>query len=272
MIENATNLTTQLESESLGDIILSNLIAFFSAPCVENILLAILIVVTILGVWTAHKRSDFYNRFQEVYKEFLRPDAVKLEYDKTKGLRYTTSGHEGWRDFISIVNKRLKRKWLKYRAPRLYKKVEKAVEICKGCVKALYPEIGSVFVDKLSEKNLNFLILNNKNGKSSEDYIFLDGAALYLDDTISSKKNTSLEIKGGSDGRHMLSYHSTIAKATSETKINSLRDLIEFLRSDKKIKELVEKRDKAKNDAKRLMDKYNDKLAKVIHDLRFCVW
>ena len=271
MIENATNLTTQLESKSLWNIILSKLIAFFSAPCVENVLLAILIVATILGVW-AHKRSDFYNRFQEVYKEFLKPDAVKLEYDKTKGLRYTISGHKGWRDFISIVNKRLKRKWLKYRAPRLYKKVEKAVAICKGCVKALYPEIWSVFVDKLSEKNLNFLILNNEKEKSPEDYIFPERAALYLDDTISGKKNTSPEIKVDSDGRYMLSYHSTIAKATSETKINSLRDLIEFLRSDKKIKELVEKRDKAKNDAKRLMDKYNDKLAKVIHDLRFCVW
>ena len=65
----------QLEGETIGNIILSKLIAFFSAPYAEEVLLAILIVVTIWEV-VAHKRSDFYNRFQQVYDELLKPNAI----------------------------------------------------------------------------------------------------------------------------------------------------------------------------------------------------
>ena len=54
--------------------------------------------------------------------------------------------------------------------------------------------------------------------------------------------------------------------------LKSLRDLIESMASDNAVKELIKARDEAKDGAKRLLEKYNNKLEKVIHDLRFCVW
>lgn len=274
MIENATNLTSQLEGETIGNIILSKLIAFFSAPYAEKVLLAILIVVTIWEVGStkmAHKRSDFYNRFQQVYDELLKPNAIKLDYDITKGLIVTHPEHEEWEGFVSIVIKRIKYHPLKYRAWGLYKKVKNAVKDCEEKNKTLYSKIASIFIDRLKKEDLEFRILNNNDNKEpSVDYVDSEGVAYCIDRIFHGSIPLREDI--GKDGRYVLLCPRTIAKTISESKRKQLKDFIHSLTKDDEIKKLITERDKAKSRAKLLMDKYNKKLAKVIHDLRFCVW
>jgi len=139
MIENvatqatATNLIIQSVGTAMGYII-NGLKAFFSASYVESILIAILICATIFVGWWAkwtHMRSDFYNRFQQVYDELLTPGEVKLDYIGKK-LKYTKEDHPEWKGFIDEVNKQIKHKWWKYTACGLYRKTEKNLKTLKN--------------------------------------------------------------------------------------------------------------------------------------------
>jgi len=79
MIENAIThaIVMNLIIQSVGTAIMDTinwLKAFFLAPYAGSILVAILILATIfVGWWTKrmHKRSDFYNRFQQIYDKLL---------------------------------------------------------------------------------------------------------------------------------------------------------------------------------------------------------
>lgn len=285
MLENATNLTAQLEVESIGNIILSKLIAFFSEPYAEKVLLAILIIVTLVSIEVTkmvHKRSDFYNRFQQVYDDLLTPGKVKLSYDE-KGLRYTQQEHPEWEGFISEVNKRIKRKPWKYKARGLYEKVKKAVDDYEGYDQSVHREIASTFIDRLNKEELDFTNWDGKGKEPSEDFIIPQAVPSSIDYIIRGIKSLTVQKENRKEsergrvitagtGRCILLCHGVIAKTDSESKINPLKDVIQSMANAEEVKELIAKRDKMKNDMEQKRDMYNNKLAKVIQDLRFCRW
>ena len=287
MIENATNLTnatslaTQLEVEPIGDIIFSKLT---DPSWVGNILLFVLILVTILGVGTkmAHKRSDFYTRFQQIYNDLLTPGKIKLIHDE-KGLTYTQQEHPEWVGFISMVNKRIKHKPWKYKARGLYEKVKKAVDGYEEYSLSLQREIASKFIDRLNKEELDFTNWDGKGKEPSEDFTIPYAIPPCIDYIIGEKESLTIQkedrieserkrvITAGT-GRLILLCHGIIAKADSESKIKQLNDLIQSMANDEEVKGFITKRDELKIDMEQKMDMYNNKLAKVIQDLRFCRW
>jgi len=269
-LANATKMTTQLEVESIGDIILSKLIAVILDPSwIGNVLLFILIVVTIGVAKMAHKRSDFYNRFQQIYDDLLKLGEVELRYDIGGGLIYTQQDHQEWKGFIDEVNKQIKRKWWKYKARGLYEKVEKAVDDYKEYRTSTYQKITSVFTDKLKKEGLGSMIWGGVGDQPLEDYVEIERIPSSIENII---KGSPLEEGKSGDGRYTLKCPSRIAKTTSKDMIEKLRDLIQSLVDDEGIKELFAKRDKAKGDVDELLKRYNNKLDVVIQDLRFCRW
>lgn len=273
MLENATNLTTQSEGTAMGYII-NWLKAFFSAPYTEEILLAILIVVAISGVGAklANKRSDFYNRFQEIYDNLLKPGEIELRYGIGSGLRYTQQEDQEWKGFIDMINKQIKHKWWKYKAIGLYEKVEKAYGEYEEYRTSTYQKTTSLFSDKLKKEGFDSMIWEGKGDQPLEDYVDMN-IIPYIIERIIKGSSTLKEGKSG-DGRHTLKCPNTIAKTTSKDMIEKLRNLIQSIVDDEGdgIRELFAKRDKAKGDADELLRRYNNKLAKVIQDLRFCRW
>jgi hypothetical protein len=244
---------------------------FLSEPWVGNVLLAILIVVTIVVPIMVHKRSDFYKRFQQVYDEFLKPGEVKLMYDNDKGkLRHTHHDHQEWEGFIREVKKRIKYKRWKYKAQGLYEKVEKAVNDYEDLVKLVETKITSIFSDRFEREHFDLMIWKEDGEKPLVDYVELQKIPVCINFIISG--NASLTERRGDDGIYKLLCHSTLAKTTSESKKNKLRDLILSIANDDDVKELIAKRDKAENDVKPALVIYNNKLARVIQDLRFCRW
>lgn len=178
MIENATTqaTATNLIIHSVGTAIgyiINGLKAFFSASYAESILVAMLIGATIfVGWWTKgiHKRSDFYNRFQQVYDKLLIPGEVKLEYIGNK-LKYTQEDNQEWKGFIDEVHKQIERKWLKYKARGLYEKVEKAFGKYEEYRTSSYQKPTLLFSDTLKKEGLNFMIWDDEGDQPLEDYV-----------------------------------------------------------------------------------------------------
>jgi len=267
MVENAMNLTAQ-EGMSIVYIKLKTIL---SEPWVESVLLFILIVVTMwgVGVKLANKRSDFYNRFQQIYDPLLKPSEVELRYDIGSGLKYTQQDHQEWKGFIDEVNKQIKRKWWKYKARGLYEKVEKAFDEYGEYRTSTPQKITSLFTDKLKKEGFGSMIWEGEGDQPLEDYVDMNSIPYSIERII---KGATLEGGKSGDGRHTLKCPRTIAKTTSKDIIEKLRDLIQSIADNEEIKKLFSKRDKAKGDADELLKRYNNKLAKVIQDLRFCRW
>lgn len=272
MLENATNLTTQSEGTVMGYII-NWLKAFFSAPYTEEILLAILIVVAMSGVGAklANKRSDFYNRFQEVYDNLLKPGEVELSYTRDR-LAYSQQENQEWEGFIDEVGKHIKRHPFKYKARGLYEKVEKAFDDHRNRIVSINGKIVSLSTDKLKEEGFGSMIWEGEGELPSDDYVDMSCIPHCIETII--KQGLALNVKKSGDGRYALSCHRIIARAASKDMIKKLKKLIQSVVDDEGegIKKLFAKRDKAKGDADKLLKRYNNKLAKVIQDLRFCRW
>jgi hypothetical protein len=278
MIENATNLTAQ---EGMS-IVYIKLKTFFSDPSwVGNVLLAFLIGVTIVTYYLsarARKRSDFYNRLPQICDELLKSGKVKLDYD-IKGLKYIHPNHPEWDGFISVVKRQMKRR--RYKARGLYKKAEIAVNNYNAFIKRLKTKIASFLANGFKKGQQNIIIWDGSGERPSGDYVDLQKISYGF------RRGMSLSEKR-EDGRYVLSAvlgpvpetceramsisgsSITIAKTTSESKKDWLRDFIESMANDDEINELNKKCAKAKNDVKRALEMYNNKLAKVIQDLRFC--
>ena len=277
MIENATThaIAMNLIIQSVGTAIMGIinwLKAFFSAPYAGSILVAILILATIfVGWWTKrmHKRSDFYNRFQQVYDKLLIPGEVKLVYGIGNKLKYTQEEHQEWKGFIDEVNKQIKCKWLKYKARGLYEKVEKAFDKYEEYRMSSYQKPTLLFSDTLKKEGLNFMIWDGEGDQPLEDYVEIERIPYSIENTI---KGNTLEVGHSGDERYTLKCPGRIAKATSKDKIEKLRELFQSIVSNEEIKELFAKRDGTKDDADELLKRYNKNLAKVIQDLRFCHW
>jgi len=271
MLENATNLTTQSEGIAMGYII-NWLKAFFSAYAGE-ILLAILIVVTMSGVGAklANKRSDFYNRFQKIYDNLLKPGEVELSYTM-EGLTYSQQENQEWEGFIDEVRKHIKRHPFKYKARGLYEKVEKAFGDYKNCVVSIDEKIVSLSTDKLEEEGFGSMIWDSEGELPSDDYVEMPCIPHCIETII--KRGLTLDVKKSGDGRYALDCHRIIARATSKDMIKKLKKLIQSVvdGEGEGIKELFTKRDNAKGDADELLKRYNNKLVNVIQDLRFCRW
>ena len=260
MLENATNLTVQIGGTVVG---------FFSKPYADPTLIVLLIVTTALvglGAKMVHKRSDFYNRFQEVYKELLIPGKVELEYIKTK-LKYTQEDHQEWNGFIDEVNKH---KWWKYNARVLYKKTKKKFESSESSSKSFCLKAISVVQDMNEKNDCGFLIWDGNGDPPLVDYIEKEQIPKIVENVIAG--NPIETYKSGYGGYAFEKPNQTV-RAKSENKLKKLGELIQLtIDNDEKIKELLLKRKNEKVVAEKLLVTYNNKLIKIIHDLRFCRW
>jgi len=252
MVENITNLTS----------------ASFSEPYVGNVLLAILIGVTILifCLKERFRRSDNRAiRFQQLCGEWLKPGVIKLSYDG-KGLRYNHQEDSRWQDFISVVDRQIKHR--RYKARGLYEKVKKAVGIYEDLVRSANTEITSTFSVRLDKEDLKIITWDGEGEEPSDDFVNFHLIPHSIEEII--KKGTgSLTEQKDPAGRYTLLVDGARAKTYSESKKDKLKDLILSMTTDDKIKELIAKRDRAKNDdVEPALERYNNKLDEVIRDFR----
>ncbi len=278
MIENATTHATAMNLiiQSVGTVIMGIinwLKAFFSAPYAGSFLVAILILATIIvGCWTKrmHKRSDFYNRFQQVYDKLLIPGEVKLCYGITNKLNYTQENHQEWNGFIDVVNKEIKRKWWKYFAWGLYKKTEKKFEDFEKFSKSFRFETISFFQNMIEKNNCEFLIWDGNGELPLEDYIEKKQIPKIFEHVI---EGINIETYKSGSGGYAFRPPNKMGNSKSENKMKKLGGLIQSAIDDnEEIKKLLTKRKTEKIKAEKLLKDYNNKLVKVIHDLRFCRW
>lgn len=260
MLENVTALATE---------IIEKIVWFVSEPYADSILIVLLILTTALvglGAKMVHKRSDFYNRFQEVYNELLIPNKVKLEYNEKK-LKYTQEDHQEWKGFIDEVKKH---KWWKYNARGSYKKTEKKFKAFEDSSKTFRLEIISLFQNMIEKNNCEFLILDGNGDPPSEDYIEKEQIPKIFEHVIGG---IGIDTYKSGDDRYAFSPPNKIGKADSEEKMKKLGELIQStINNDEPIKKLLSKRNNEKSTAGELLETYNNKLVKIIHDLRFCRW
>jgi len=278
MIENAIThvIAMNLIIQSVGTAVMDTinwLKTFFSAPYAGSILVAILILATILvGWWTKrmHKRSDFYNRFQQVYDKLLIPGEVKLCYDFINKLKYTQDNHQEWNGFIDVINKEIKRKWWKYFAWNLYKKTEKKFKDFEDSSKSFRLETISLFQNMIEKNDCEFLIWDGNGDPPSEDYIEKEQIPKIFEHVIGG---IGIETYKSGSGGYAFRPPNKIGKADSEEKMKKLDELIQLtIDNDEEIKKLLSKRNNEKITAEKLLETYNNKLVKIIHDLRFCRW
>ena len=260
MLENTTNMTSQIDGTTIG---------FFSKPCIEPILIAVLILATIFVGWWAkrmHKRSDLYNRFQQVYNELLIPSEVELEYTE-KLLKYTQENHREWNGFIDAVNKH--KRW-KYNMGGLYKKIKDAFENFETSSKSFCQKAISI-VQKMNEENdCGFLIWEGDGDPSSGDFIEKKQIPRIVKNVIGG---TPIKIYQSGYGGYALEKPYQNVRARSENTLKNLGELIKStIDNDDEIKKLLSKCKKEKMVAEKLLAKYNTTLIKIIHDLRFCRW
>lgn len=270
MMENATNLTAQ--SDGMLIYYLVKLKTLLSEPWVEAVSLLILIVVTMwgVGVKLANKRSDFYNRFQQIYDDLLKPGKVKLEYGVRQGLHYTQQNHQEWSGFIEEVNKQIKRKWWKYIARGLYKKTEKKFEDFEESSKSFSLVTISLFQNVIEKNDCGFLIWDGNGDPPSEDYIEKEQIPKVFENIIGG---IGIETYESESGGYAFKQPNKIGKAKSENKMKKLGELIQLtIDNNEEIRKLLSKRKNEKIAAENLLKEYNNKLVKIIHDLRFCRW
>ena len=249
---------------------------FFSAPYAEPILIVLLIGATIFVGWwekRMHKRSDFYNRFQQVYDNFLIPGNVTLEYnngDKKLFYNHTQENRNEWNGFIDVVNKEIKRKWWKYFAWGLYKKTEKKFNDSEESSKAFRSETILCFQNEIEKNDLGFLIWAEAGDPPSEDYIEKEKIPQVVENIIGG---TTIETYKSGSGGYAFRQPNKMGKSKSENKMKKLGELIRVTISDnEEIGKLLSKRENEKSAAENLLKEYNKKLVKVIRDLRFCRW
>ncbi len=278
MIENAIThaIVMNLIIQSVGTAIMDTinwLKAFFLAPYAGSILVAILILATIfVGWWTKrmHKRSDFYNRFQQIYDKLLIPGEVKLVYKVGTKLEYTQQHHQEWNEFIAEVNKQIKHKWWKYNAWGLYKKIEKKYKDFENATKSFRLYTISLFQTMIEKNGCEFLIWEGNGDPPSEDYIEKEKIPKIFENIIGG---IGIETYKSGDDRYAFRPPNKIGKAGSEEKMKKLGELIQLtIDNDEEIKKLLSKRNNEKITAEKLLETYNNKLVKIIHDLRFCRW
>ena len=270
MLENATNLTTQSEGIAMGYII-NWLKALFSAYLEEILLAIIMIILSGVVVNFANKRRDSYNRLREIYDNLLKPGEVKLSYTMD-GLTYSQEKNQEWEGFIDEVRKHIKSHPFKYKARGLYEKVEKAFDDYKNCVVSINKKIVSLSTDKLKKEGFGSMIWEDEGELLSDEYVDMTGIPNCIEAII--KRGLVLNVKKSGGGGYVLECHRKIARVTSKDMIEKLKNLIQSIVDDEGagIQELFAKRDNAKDDVDELLKGYNNKLAKVIQDLRFCRW
>ena len=243
----------------------------FSNQYVGNVLLAILIGVTVMSgvasllVWR-------HRHYREIFDSLLKPNGIKLKYDLENGLTYSHPEDKEWEQFINIVNDRLRHKVLKYRVPRLCGKVKKTFREYKKYYDLFNQKTPLILIDKLKKKKLKFIIWDGKD-QPSEDFIERKYFLSSLENIIVNGE--TLKIGKSGDTRYTLTSLSRvhqIAKSTSKEKIEELKGLIETIAQSEEIKKSIAQRDKTKNDVDDIIKKYNKKLAKIIHDIRFSLW
>lgn len=244
MIEDVTNLTARSVGTVVG-YILNWLKAFFSEP--ENVLLSILIITTIWVTKMAHKRSDFYNRFQDVYKDLLTPSKVTLLPD----LKYTQQKHPEWEGFISEVNKRIKYHPFRYKLRGLKEKVEEAVNKYERLKESFDDDVITIVDNELKKEDLSDYLKPKQIPSSIEN--INSGNPLQIDKGVVKSVGTPIT-------------------KTSMDQSEKLRDLIDSVAKGVEVKKVITDRDEAKKKVDTALKEYNDKLAKVIQDLRFCRW
>ena len=259
MLENATNLTIQLEG-TVGHWLKT----FFSEPYAEPILLAVLTAVTIM-IFFVNTKIGKYRRYQQVFDDLLEPDIVMLKYDRNV-LGYTPPNHSNLKAFTRLITKRIKRHPFRYRARSLYEKVENAVEAHKNCIASINKKIILVVIDRLKKESFDYMIWNGEGDKPSGDYVDISRIPFSIENIISG---SPLKEQLKEDGRYALQCPSTFLKTTSKDKFEKLKKIIQSVADDNDIKTLFTKRDDAKRDVVDALKLYNNKLAVVIDDLRF---
>ena len=265
MLENATNLTIQLEG-TVGH----RSKTFFSEPYAEPILLTVLIAVTIMIFFVKTKIIGKYRRYQQVFDDLLEPDTVTLGYNKNvRGLCYTPLNDPNLKAFICLITKRIKRHPFKYKARGLYEKVEKVVDDCEQCIEYLDRKKSLVFNDRLKKESCDDIVRWNGEGdKPSDDYIKMKEIPICIENIVVN--DSHVEVERIADRRYALKCAVvTIAKTTSKDKIEKVKKSIQSVANDGEIKKLFAKRDTAKRDVVDALELYNNKLAVVINDLRF---
>lgn len=254
---------------ALAGQIIEIIIWFVSEPYADAILIVLLIVTTALvglGAKMVHKRSDFYNRFQEVYNELLIPNKVRLEYNEKK-LKYTQEDHQEWNGFINEVNKH---KWWKYFAWGLYKKTGKKFKGFEDSSKTFRLETISLFQNMIEKNDCEFLMWDGNGDPPSEDYIEKEQIPKIFEHVIGE---IGIETYKSGDDRYAFTPPNKIGKAKLKEKMKKLGELIQLtIDNDEGIKKLLSKRKTEKIAAEKILEKYNNKLVKIIHDLRFCRW
>ena len=262
MLENATNLTIQLEG-TVGHWLKT----FFSEPYAEPILLTVLIAVTIM-IFFVRTKIGKYRRYQQVFDDLLEPDTVTLRYNKNV-LKYTPLNDPNLKAFIRLITKRIKRHPFRYKARGLYEKVEKAVDDHKQCIEYLDRKKSLLFNDRLKKESCDDIVRWNGEGdKPSDDYVKMKGIPICIENIVVN--NSHVEEERIADGRYALKCAgTTIAKTTSKDKIEKLKKSIQSVVNDDEIKKLFAKRDAAKRDVVDALTLYNNKLAVEIDNLRF---
>ena len=103
-----------------------------------------------------------------------------------------------------------------------------------------------------------------------EDYIEKEQIPKIFEHVIGG---IDIETYKSGDGRYAFKPPNKIGKADSEEKMKKMGELIQLtINNDEPIKKLLSKRNDEKITAEKLLGTYNNKLVKIIHDLRFCRW
>lgn len=261
MLENTTNLTNVT---ILVDVLKSH---------IDAALLGILIVVTILLFYFGSKIDRGYKhmeRIQQEYAKFLKPNAVKLEFDKNK-LKYSLQDDLDWSSFFAEVKRQ--RKYRVHKVPDLYEKAEKTCDKYNESDNSVIIKITSS-VTKISGES-GFAAWDGNGNKPIVDYIIPEQTVLVIAEIIKRK------LKGWDVGDFLIEndcgrfslYHKRkmaylLATSDSEEKLKILEKSILSLASDNEIIAIVEELNGIKQDVKEALDAYNEVIAEVIRELR----
>jgi hypothetical protein len=162
------------------------------------------------------------------------------------------------------------RRYLKiHMAWRLWKKIEKTKKDNEKCVKKLYKNLSSVFVERCKNERLGVMFLTDGRGQSSIDYVVSKNVPLYLDEK-NNGANASLELREG-NGKYCILYLGRIANTTSKNKRNKIIALIESMENDAEIKKLFGERESVRRIAREAEGAFNKKLAKLVKNVKYRV-
>lgn len=241
----------------------------FSNISTGDFLLLILIFITFiifLAGTFIQRKYKVIERIQHEYSKFLNPSEVKLEYDKnSRGLKYSTQSDSDWNDFFYEVKRQ--KKYREYKLQELYEKAEGEVNNYHRAVNSTSKDINEKFNAEFKKRDdLDYIIWNGEGDKPLNDYIDNMHIPLNIENMINGVATHIYE--PGTNGRYRLACTHRLAKSTSKSKIEKLKDLFENLANDDGVKGLFENRDKAKSDMDKALQDYNDKLSEVIRDLK----